>query len=238
MRESKRPVVREVTLPGDRALARAYRLLRRTFPKAEVVNRVEWQDSLRERAAGLWTDIRWHLVIAEAAGRVVGVVTGTYLGNVNTGVIGYLAVAQSKRHLGLGPRLRARLRTAFERDAKRIRREPLQAVVGEVRRDNPWLETLIRRERVLALDFPYLQPRLRRSERPVSLVFYYESLDRARRRLSSAAIRRLLYTIWRRIYRISRPLSDVAFRRMLAALADRRMVGGIRSRALPAGPRR
>jgi len=229
--------VREVIRPQDPAVDRGYRLLQRTFPKAEVVRRSEWHESLRERKAALWTDTRWHLVVAEVAGKIAGVVSGTYLGNVNTGVIGYLVVARSARRSGIGPRLRARLEAAFRRDALRIRGIPLQAVVGEVRRDNPWLRTLMLREQVLALDFPYLQPQLRRSEEPVSLVFYYKSLDHVRRRLSAATIRRLLYTIWRRIYRIRRPLSDLAFRRMLAALSTKRTVGAIRLPAPPTRPR-
>lgn len=234
MKAPSRPVVREVVSPADPAIAKGHYLLRRIFPKAELVSCVEWRHSLRERERKLWTDQRWHLVIAEAAGRVIGIVTGAYLGNVNTGVIGYLAVATSARHLGVGPRLRARLRVLFERDARQIRGIPLQAVVGEVRRDNPWLLTLIRAKRVLALDFPYFQPQLRRGEHPVPLVFYYEPCDRARRRLSAATIRRLLYTIWRRLYRIARPLTDPAFRRNLQGLSNRRWIGAITLKALAA----
>lgn len=236
MKVPSRPVVREVVDPDDPALAKGHRLLRRIFPKAELVGCVEWSHSLRERQGKLWTDLRWHLVIGEEAGRVIGVATGTYLGNVNTGVIGYLAVARSARQLGVGPKLRARLRTLFERDARQIRGLPLQAVVGEVRSDNPWLRTLIRAKRVLALDFPYFQPQLRRSEGPVPLVFYYESCHRVRRRLSAAMIRRLLYTIWRRLYRIGRPLSDPAFRKNLQGLSNRRSIGAIRRKALTAPP--
>lgn len=229
-----RPVVREVVDPADPALAKGHRLLRRLFPKAELVSSVEWTHSLRERQGKLWTDLRWHLVIAETAGRVIGVVTGTYLGNVNTGVIGYLAVSRSARQLGVGPKLRGKLRTLFQRDARQIHGLPLQAVVGEVHRDNPWLRTLMRAERVLALDFPYFQPQLRRGEGPVPLVFYYESCDRGRRRLSAAMIRRLLYTIWRRLYRIGRPLSDPAFRQNLQGLSNRRSIGAIKLEVLSA----
>jgi hypothetical protein len=228
MRRSSRLEVREILRPDDPAFDQGYRLLRRSFPKGELVKRMEWRDSLREREARLWTDIRWHLVIAESAGRVAGVATGTYLGNVNTGVIGYLAVASSARGLGLGPRLRAKLNAAFRRDARQIRGEELKATVGEVRRDNPWLRSLLRRNRVLALDFRYLQPQLRHDEHPVPLVLYYESHDTVRHRLSTDTIRKLLYTIWRRIYRIQRPLSDPAFRRMLTGLSSRQSVGRIR----------
>lgn len=225
---SQRTTIREVVSASDPAIAKAHRLLRQIFPKSELVRQGEWRETLQEHEAGLWTDIRWHLVVGERAGRIIGVATGTYLGNVNIGVIGYLAVSPDARHLGVGPRLRAKLAAFFQRDAQRLTGGPLQAVVGEVRRDNPWLRTLVRREGVLALDFPYLQPRLRRGERPVSLVMYYESYDRVRRRLPTEMIRRLLYTIWRRIYRVQRPMADTAFRQMLRALADRQSVGGIK----------
>ncbi len=160
--------------------------------------------------------------------RVLGVATGTYLGNVNVGVIGYVAVAAAGRRLGLGSKLRNKLRRLFERDAKRIRHDPLRAMVGEVRSDNPWLRTLTRRPRVLALDFAYHQPRLHRDEPTVPMVFYVESLNRVRRRLPAVELRRLLYTIWRRIYRVQRPMTDPAFRRMLRELTGRTSIGAIR----------
>ena len=219
--------IREVIRSTDPAVASGHELLRRTFPTMELVDRSEWRHSLREREAGLWTDIQWHLVVAEVGRRVVGVATGNYLGNVNTGVIGYLAVVPDARGLRIGPRLRARLLSLFRRDAIRTRREPLGAVIGEVRADNPWLRTLVRRGRVLPLDFGYLQPRLRRGGRAVSLVLYYESFDRSRRRLSARLLRKLLYTLWRRIYRISRPLSHPAFRKMIAELDRRPIIGPI-----------
>jgi len=228
----QRTSIREVVSATDPALAKGYRLLRRIFPKAEMVRQREWRETIAECAAGLWTDISWHLLIAVRGGRVIGVATGTYLGNVNAGVIGYLAVTPAARRLGIGPRLRAKLLASFQQDARRIQGVPLQAIVGEVRRDNPWLRTLVRRDRVLALDFPYFQPRLRPGERLVPLVMYYESLDRVRHRLPATTIRRLLYTIWRRIYRISRPMADPAFRRMLRALAGRRSIGEVKAESI------
>jgi N-acetylglutamate synthase-like GNAT family acetyltransferase len=228
--------VREVVDSADPAVALGHRVLRRIFPKTELVGLAEWRESLREREAGLWTDIQWHLLVAEVDGEVIGVAAGTYLGNVNTGVIGYLAIAPPDRHHGIGPRLRARLRALFQRDARRIRGLPLQAVFGEVRRDNPWLRTLARRNHVLALDINYLQPGLHQHEHPLPLVCYYESLDRPRRRLPVPVVRRLLYTIWRRVYRIARPMSDPAFRRMLRDLSGRRWIGPLRLGVRPASP--
>ena len=230
-----RVTIREVRAPGDPALADAHRLLRRIFPRSEMLPRRDWIEVMRERQARVWTDLRWHLLVAEVNHKVVGAATGSYLGNVNVGIVGYVAVARAARSRGIGPRLRRRLLTRFERDAQLIARKPLTAILGEVRKDNPWLSTLIRREDVLALDFPYYQPSLEARRAPVPLVLYYQSLGGAPRRwLSSRELTRLLYTMWRRTYRIANPLQRPAFQKMLKNLAGRRLVG---ERPLP-GPRR
>jgi hypothetical protein len=214
---------------ADPALAAAHRLFAMEFEEGELVSLRDWRNLIRERAAGLWTDVAWHVLVAERAGRVIGAATGSYLGNVNVGIIGYIAVRPGARRLGLGPRLRGGLRRAFERDARRIRRRPLEALVGEVREDNPWLRHLVRREGAIALDFPYLQPSIR-GKPPVPLVLYYQSLGRARASLPTPMVRRLLYTMWRRPYRVAQPLSKRSFRLMLRALRGRRRIG---QRALP-----
>lgn len=227
------PTYREIVHSTDPAIRRVHNLVRRTFHSNKLVGIHEWRDSLREKEAGLWSDIRWHLVIAELAGRVVGVASGMYLGNINIGVVGYLAVGARARGLGVGSKLRARLRASFHRDARRIAAKPLEAVIGEVRRDNPWLRSLVRNERVLALDFRYLQPKLRPGDKPVSLVLYYEGIARPIRRLASARLRTILYTTWRRIYRIARPLAHAEFRLMLQDLEGRASIGELRLRDLP-----
>ncbi len=229
-----RPHFREIIDPADPAVGQAHRLLTRSFHKAERVPIKEWRNSLREGNADVWTDVHWHLAVAELRGRVIGVVTGTYLGNVNTGVIGYLAVGTNARGYGVGPALRGRLRSLFRKDARRIRGETLEAVIGEVRPDNPWLPTLVRRDGVIALNFEYHQPRLHVGEAPVPLVLYYESLGRVRKRLPTELLRRLLYTLWRRIYRIARPMSNSTFKGMLAQLEGRRSIGRLTAADLPA----
>lgn len=216
--------VRPVRDAADPALVAAHRLFRAEFEEAELVELKDWRNLLRERSAGLWTDLDWHLLVAERAGRVIAAGTGMYLGNVNVGIIGYIAVLPGARSRGLGPRLRAALRRAFQRDAARIRRRPLDGLVGEVREDNPWLRHLVRRERAIALDFPYFQPSIR-GRRPVPLVLYYQPLTTARRFLPAAFVRRLLYTMWRRPYRVAHPLSRRAFRTMMRALDGRGRIG-------------
>jgi GNAT superfamily N-acetyltransferase len=217
--------IREIVSPDDSLLRDAYRLLRSTFPKNERVLLSEWKATLRERARHVWTDFAWHLFIAERNHRVVGLATGTYIGNVNVGVIGYLAIDRSTRSAGLGSRLRARLRDAFRRDARQLINRDLEAVLGEVSPTNPWLAALARRPNVLVLNIPYFQPRLYAGDKPSPFVLYYESIGRPRRWLAASELRRILYAIWRRAYRISRPLERPAFKRMLKALEGRRRIG-------------
>ncbi|MGH7582560.1 MAG: GNAT family N-acetyltransferase [Gemmatimonadales bacterium] len=227
---ARRPAarIREVTSVDDPALRAAYRLVQREFDPAETVPLREWRASLRELADQLWTDVAWHLLVAEHHGEVVGAVSGNYLGNVNVGVIGYLVVAPHGRGLRLGPRLRASLRRRFDRDARRVRGEPVAALVGEVDAANPWLATLARRRGVLPLDFPYYHPKLHPGHELNRYVFYYQSLGTPRRSLGASELRRLLYTLWRRVYRIPRPREREAFRRMMRALRGRRLIGRYR----------
>jgi hypothetical protein len=217
--------LREVLTPDDPAIGRAYRLLRSSLHSDELVAVDDWRHSLAERVADLWTDMAWHLFVAERGGRIVGMGSGTYLGNVNIGFVGYLGVASDTRGERVGTRLRDRLRAAFKRDATRVRGRGLEAILGEVRIDNPWLAHLIKSPRILALDFVYHQPRLHPHQHPVPLVLYYEAMRGTVPRLPARLVRRLLYTIWRRAYRIDRPLRRPILREILDSLAKRRWIG-------------
>jgi ribosomal protein S18 acetylase RimI-like enzyme len=217
--------VREIRSARDPAFNAAHRLLRRIFPRAEMMPRRGWVQVLREREHGLWTDLNWHLFIAERDGAVIGAASGSYLGNVNVGVVGYVAVDSAARARGLGPRLRRALARAFVRDARDVNGTMLRAIVGEVHVDNPWLRVLVSRHHAIALDFPYYQPALHGSEKGVSLVMYYEPIGERRRSLPAGEVRRLLYTMWRRAYRVASPLGNANFRRMLRALHGRRRIG-------------
>jgi len=220
-----RAVIRELTSAEDPAFKPAHALLRKEFERDEMVPLGDWRYALRELRADVWTDLGWHLLVAESGSTVLSVATGLYLGNVNVGVVGYVAVAPSARRLGLGPRMRRTLIRRFEADARHAGRHGLEAIVGEVRADNPWLSSLVRREGAIALDVPYFQPAYGPKHRAVPLVLYYQPLERRRLVLGAAQVRRLLYTVWRRGYRVARPLEHAAFRRMLRALEGRRVIG-------------
>lgn len=223
--------IREIVDPHDPALVAAYALLSQVFEPHERVRLSEWKGSLRERASQVLSDLAWHLVIVEQQGRVVGLASGTYIGSVNVGVVGYLAIAPRVRARGLGGRLRGWLRRLFESDARRLSGVRLAGVIGEVSAENPWIATLARREAMMLLDFPYYQPVLHPDDDDATpFVLYYESVGRIRRRLPVSEFRRILYAIWRRVYRVSRPLAHPVFRKMLRALEGRVWVARLRSR--------
>ena len=83
-----RVTVREVHDAGDPAFPVAHKLLRTTFPRAEMLPVRDWRIAMRERRMGLWTDLAWHLLVAERDGEVLGAASGSYLGNVNVGIVG------------------------------------------------------------------------------------------------------------------------------------------------------
>ena len=228
-RRTPRVSIQEVVAGDDPVIAGAYALLAVTFPRSERVTLTEWKSTLLEKSSGVWTDLSWHLLVARRGRRIVGLATGTYFGSLNAGVIGYLAADPAMRSAGLGTRLRRRLRRSFERDAVTLRGEPLDAILGEVSAENRWLRALARRPSVLVLDFPYFQPRLYRHDKPSPFYLYHESVRGARRPyLAASELRRILYAIWRRGYRIARPLERPAFRLMMRNLARRRRIGPAR----------
>ena len=228
-RTSTHVVIREVFGPEDPAVASTYDLLRRSFHHTERVSLAEWKSTLAEKASEVWTDLGWHLMVALKGRRVVGLATGTYIGSVNVGIIGYLAIDPVERAGGLGTRLRHRLRRAIARDATMLTGRALGAILGEVSATNPWIRTLARRPSVLVLDFPYYQPRLHRGDDPSPFLLYYETVDGPPRTyLPASELRRVLYAVWRRGYRIARPLERPAFRAMLRALAGRRRITAVK----------
>jgi hypothetical protein len=217
--------IREVRDPNDKAVAGAYRLLKRAFTAGELVRRRDLREAMMERNRGILGEFNWHMFVAERGKVVVGVATISYVGELNVGMIGYLAVRPTERSTGVGLRLRATLLRAVRKDALRIRHRPLEALIGEVRVGNPWLRHLVSAHQALALDFPYWQPSIDGTASPVRLVLYYQPTARKRQSLGVIEVRRLLYVIWRRVYRIPRPMKDPTFRKMLKALHGRRRIG-------------
>lgn len=217
---------RELIHPRDPALLKAFRILKHTFPSSELVRLAEFLGSLTARAAGFWADLLWHVIVVEQGKFLTGVVTGAYFTAINVGFVGYLAVDRALRAQGVGHQLRNRLLDVFQRDAWRRRHASVSAVVGEIEADNPWLATLVREHRAIALDLPYFQPPIRPGADAVPLVLYYQPLGHRRDTLPSLEVGALLYQIWRHAYQVIRPWQDPLFIQMLEAIADREEVGG------------
>ncbi len=211
--------------PGFRE---ALRLYNRVFPAKEKIDRRYFIDFLREKRQGFLFPFNVHFLVARKNGRVVGLATGSYLSVVNMGFVGYLASQPSLKGERIGSRLRARLVKEMRRDARASGRDDLEAVMGEVEATNPWLRYLVRSRGALALDLDYQQPALRKETRAVPLVLYIEPISGSLRTLSVRRLRSILYSIFRRVYRVRFPLRDPSLRRIMRSLEGKRSIGGRR----------
>jgi hypothetical protein len=168
----------------------------------------------------------------------VGLATGHYLALVNLGFVGYLAVSPSAKGGRIGSRLRQRLVAEMRRDARAAGYKDLLGVIGEVQERNLWLRHLIRKTDAFALDFDYRQPALRSQQQDVPLVLYLEPIARPIKRISADNMRKLLYAIYRRVYRVRFPLKNRTLSRMMDELEGRRWIGAKKlTRAGSADPR-
>ncbi len=203
----------------------ALRLYNRVFPAKEKIDRSYFIDLLREKRQGFLFPFNVHFLVARKNGRVVGLATGSYLSVANVGFVGYLASQPKLKGERIGSRLRARLITEIRRDARASGQKDLEAIMGEVEPGNPWLKYLVRSRGALALDLDYRQPALRHGGPAVSLVLYFEPIEGSVSRLSVRRVRSILYSIFRRVYRVRFPLRDPSLRRILRSLHGRRFVG-------------
>jgi hypothetical protein len=137
---------------------------------------------IAERRIGLLTSYDFHLFAAvDADERVLGVSAGVYLGGVNAGFVTYLAVRPEAGSSSSGRRLRTRLVDAFRADAGKVEWEELAWVVGEVRRESPWLRRLVRDRSVIPFDLRYFHPGVDTEGPDEEWVLYRQPVgDRAR----------------------------------------------------------
>ncbi|HEX7241340.1 MAG TPA: hypothetical protein VF263_13780 [Longimicrobiaceae bacterium] len=180
---------------------------------------------LAERRRGLPSGGDYHLLaMTDPGGRVAAAAAGVYLEAVNAGFITYLAVREDQRGARLGRGLRTRLVDAMRAEARRRRGEELAWAVGEVRRESPWLRTLVGSGRAIPFDLPYFHPWMpRRAEG--RYVLYREPVADPRPELPVPEVERLLFAIWRRAYRVRYPLQSETFGYMLGRLEGRGSIG-------------
>ena len=180
---------------------------------------------LEEKRLGLPSGGDYHLLVfQEPDGSVAATASGVYLEGVNVGFITYLAVREDVRGLRLGRELRDHLVEAFREEARRRTGGELAWTVGEVRRENRWLRTLVHEGRAVPFDLGYFHPWMRRRSEG-AYVLYREGAAVASPELPTQEVARLLYAIWRRAYRIRYPLQHDTFCYMLRQLEGRDTVG-------------
>jgi hypothetical protein len=180
---------------------------------------------LEECRRGMATGGDYHLVaMVDGKGRPVAAAAGIYLEAVNAGFITYLAVRSDARGMLLGRGVRAHLVDSIREEARLKRGADPAYTVGEVRRQSPWLRTLVGAGQVVPFAFPYFHPWMpRRSEG--KYVLYREPITDARRELSADEVVRLVYAIWRRAYRIRFPLQSDTFCYMVDYLESHDPIG-------------
>jgi hypothetical protein len=214
-------VVDERTPACDGALA----LIERTFQVADRHAPDELRSELEEKRRQLVPRNRPHLLAALREGEVMGAAYGIYLAGPNCGFVAYVAVDEAQRGGGIARRLRRQLAAAFREDARADGNDELAWIVGEVRRDSPWLEQLVRRRGAIPLDFEYFHPGMNPGGEHEPYTLYLEPMGDTRQALPVLLVRRVVYQIYRIAYRVRHPLMRSNFRRMMEELERREEVG-------------
>jgi GNAT superfamily N-acetyltransferase len=206
----------------DGALA----LIEEMFAPQDRHNLAELRSELAERRLGMFTTYNFHMVAAVQPGdeRPAGVACGVYLGGVNAGFVMYLAVRREHRGRRIARLLRPGLIDAFRADARAGGHDDLAWVLGEVRMSSPWLRRLVRTRGAIPFDLRYFHPGMSPgTSEPYAL--YRQPVADRRRELPVVAVRRILYAIYRRAYRVRYPLQRESFVAMIEQLEGRETVG-------------
>lgn len=211
----------ERTTLADEAVA----LFEETFDRRDRHDTHELRLEIAEKRLELLPPFDFHLLVARAEHHVHGAIMGCYLAGANAGFVNYLAVPASMRGMGIGRLLRPRLVELFQEDARRHSGQELAWVIGEVRSDNPWMRRLVRNRGAIPFDLRYFHPGMRPSGHSPPYVLYRQPFADPRVELPVAFVRRILYTVYRRAYRVRYPLDHDGFRDMLQQLEGREFVG-------------
>lgn len=207
---------------SDAALA----LVQEMFDPCERQPLAELRSEIAERRLGMLSSYNFHLITAllDDDAEPAGTIIGLYLDGVNAGFITYLAVREQHRGRRIARVLRPHLIEVFRDDARRTGHDDLAFVLGEVRRDSPWLRRLVRTRGAIPFDLDYYHPGMS-LDSAEPYVLYRQPVGDTRRELPVALVRRILYAIYRRAYRSRYPLQRDVFRHMLEQLEGRSTVG-------------
>ena len=186
----------------------------------------ELRSEIAERRLGMLSGYNFHLLTAlhEGDDEPAGTIAGLYLDGVNAGFITYLAVRKQHRGRRLARVLRPQLIEVFRADARREEYDDLAWVLGEVRADSPWLRRLIRTRGAIPFDLEYYHPGMSIGDKE-RYVLYRQPVGDHRLELPVDLVRRTLFSIYRRGYRVRYPLNRDIFTNMLDQLEGRDHVG-------------
>jgi len=202
------------------------RLLEATFEQGPWRPLVELRSEIAEKRLGLLAAYDFHLFAAlDADDEVAGAAVGVYLEGVNAGFITYLAVDAEHRGRKIARALRGALVDRIRVDARAGDWDELAWVLGEVRHDNPWLRRLVRERGAIPFDLEYHHPGVAPEDTTTRYVLYRQPVGDERPDLPVQLVRRVLYAIYRRAYRVTYPLESAPFRHMLEQLEGRESVG-------------
>jgi GNAT superfamily N-acetyltransferase len=216
----------EITDEREPLAAAALAIIADTFAAYERHHISDLRSEIAERRLGVLSGQNFHLLaaVADEAPEPLGAIIGVYLDGVNAGFVAYLGVLEQHRGRRVARILRPRLVELFREDARRAGHTDLAWVMGEVRRSNPWLRRLVRTRGAIPFDLTYYHPGMT-LDSPEPYVLYRQPIGDARRDLPVAEVRRVLYSIYRRAYRVRYPLQRDTFVNMLAQLEGRTSVG-------------
>ena len=203
----------------------AIRLIEQAFAPRDRQSADELRLEIAEKRYGLIAPFGFHLMVASAADVVIGVGLGVYLAGVNAGFVQYLAVASSHRGGGVGRMLRPALVERFRGDARAAGFTELNWVLGEVRIDNPWIRKLVSARGAIPLDLTYYHPGMRPDAAATPYVLYRQPIGDTSELLRADVVRRVLYAIYRRAYRVRYPLQHPGFAAMITELDGATTVG-------------
>ena len=216
----------EVTDERGALAQEALELIAASFKREDRHSLADLRSEIAEKRLELLTLYDFHLLVRlDEAARVAAAAIGVYLAAGNAGFISYLAVRPDARGYGVGREVRGALIEAFRDDARRAGRDELAWVVGEVRADSPWIARLVRERGAIPLDLTYYHPGMQPGASPEPYLLYCEPIGDRRRELPAAEVRRLIYAVWRRAYRVRYPLQREGFVAMMAELEGRQRVG-------------
>jgi GNAT superfamily N-acetyltransferase len=224
---SAEPQVVEITDERDPRADAALELIEEMFAPRDRHPIGELRSELEERRLGLFSGYNFHLLAAVVGDdeRPAGTATGVYLGpGVNAGFITYLAVRREYRGRRIARLLRPRLIETFRADARRARRDELAWTLGEVRAGSPWLRRLVRTRGAIPFDLDYYHPGMP-PDASEPYVLYRQPVGDHRRDLPTGLVRRVLYAIYRRAYRVRYPLQRDSFMAMIGQLEGREAIG-------------